>query len=53
MSIRPPLSDTVSEQLADINAPTEHEIAEVLSFCALDFHVDVRTRSGGIRLRHL
>ncbi|CDI83194.1 hypothetical protein, conserved [Eimeria acervulina] len=44
VSLRPSLSLTVSEMLAELNNPTEEEIAETVSFCALDHHLDARTR---------
>ncbi|KAL8444014.1 hypothetical protein Emed_006427 [Eimeria media] len=44
VSLRAPLEPTVSELLADLTNPSEAEIAEVVSFCAMDHHLDARTR---------
>ncbi|CDJ35361.1 uncharacterized protein EMH_0025620 [Eimeria mitis] len=44
VSLRPSLGFVVSEHLADLAAPTEEETAEIVSFCALDHHLDARTR---------
>ncbi|OEH78364.1 hypothetical protein cyc_04837 [Cyclospora cayetanensis] len=44
VSLRPSLGSTVSEHLADLESPSEQQIAEVVSFCALDHHLDARTR---------
>ncbi|KAL8451182.1 hypothetical protein Emag_002856 [Eimeria magna] len=44
VSLRTPLGPTVSEVLADLANPSEAEIAEVVSFCAMDHHLDAKTR---------
>ncbi|CDJ45176.1 Chromosome III, complete sequence, related, partial [Eimeria tenella] len=44
VSLRTPLGSVVSEHLADLEDPSEAETAEIVSFCALDHHLDARTR---------
>ncbi|KAF8820901.1 hypothetical protein IE077_000387 [Cardiosporidium cionae] len=50
--LRQPLHKKVEEMLSKIDEPTEEEIAEWLSFCAMDYHIDPKARCWAAELQH-
>ncbi|KAF8820900.1 hypothetical protein IE077_004411 [Cardiosporidium cionae] len=50
--LRQPLHEKVDEILKKLEEPTEEEIAEWLSFCAMDYHIDPKARCWAAELQH-